>query len=71
MIKFVDSPLGESSKASQKVVTYLEAISGDNKAANINFINQPLSSAIAIREVYPGQKLIRTGLFDSIRKKRK
>ena len=31
---------GESSKASQKVVTYLEAISGDNKAANINFINQ-------------------------------
>ncbi len=60
---------GESSKASQKVVTYLEAISGDNKAANINFINQPLSSAIAIKEVYPGQKLIRTGLFDSIRKK--
>ena len=60
---------GESSKASQKVVTYLKAISGDNKAANINFINQPLSSAIAIREVYPGQKLIRTGLFDSIRKK--
>ncbi len=60
---------GESSKASQKVVTYLEAILGDNKAANINFINQPLSSAIAIKEAYPDQKLIRTGLFDSIRKK--
>ena len=60
---------GESSSASDKVVTYLSATSGDNKAANINFINQPLSSALAIKEAYPGQKLIRTGLFDSIRNK--
>ena len=60
---------GESSAASDKVVTYLSATVDDNKAANINFINQPLSSALAIKEVYPGQKLIRTGLFDSIRSK--
>ena len=60
---------GETSSASQKVVKFLEAISNDNKILNIKFINQPLSSALAIREVYPGQKLIRTGLFDSIRSK--
>ena len=60
---------GESSAAADKVVTYLSATVDDNKAANINFINQPLSSALAIKEVYPGQKLIRTGLFDSIRSK--
>ena len=60
---------GETSDASQKVVAYLSAIVDDNKVGNITFINQPLSSALAIKEVYPGQKLIRTGLFDSIRKK--
>ena len=60
---------GETSNASQKVVDYLSAISGDSKAGNINFINQPLSSALAIKEVYPGQQLIRTGLFDKIRSK--
>ena len=60
---------GETDAASQKVVTYLQSTSGDNKAANVTFINQPLSSALAIKEVYPGQKLIRTGLFDSIRSK--
>jgi len=60
---------GETSDASQKVVAYLSATVDDNKVGNITFINQPLSSALAIKEVYPGQKLIRTGLFDSIRKK--
>ena len=60
---------GESSGAAQKVVKYLEATVGDNKALNVNFINQPLSSALAIKETYPGQKLIRTGVFDSIRSK--
>lgn len=60
---------GETDLASQKVVKYLEATADDNKAANVNFINQPLSSALAIKEVYPGQKLIRTGLFDEIRTK--
>ncbi len=60
---------GESNSASNKVVVYLSATSDDNKASNVAFINQPLSSALAIKEVYPGQKLIRTGLFDSIRSK--
>jgi len=60
---------GESNEASQKVVTYLEATAGDNKAANVTFINQPLSSALAIKEVYPGQKLIRNGVFNEIRSK--
>lgn len=60
---------GESSAAADKVVAYLSATAGDNKAANVTFINQPLSSALAIREVYPGQKLIRTGIFDQIRSK--
>ena len=60
---------GETSSASQKVVAYLSATVDDNKASNVAFINQPLSSALAIKEVYPGQKLIRTGLFDSIRNK--
>ena len=60
---------GETSAASQKVVSYLEATADDNKTGNVAFINQPLSSALAIKEVYPGQKLIRTGLFDSIRSK--
>ena len=60
---------GETSDASQKVVAYLSATADDNKTGNITFINQPLSSALAIKEVYPGQKLIRTGLFDTIRSK--
>ena len=60
---------GESSKASDKVVTYLSSTSDDNKTGNVAFINQPLSAALAIKDKYPGQELIRTGLFDSIRKK--
>ena len=60
---------GETSEASQKVVAYLEATGGDNKSSNVTFINQPLSSALAIKDVYPGQKLIRTGIFDQIRSK--
>ena len=60
---------GETSDASQKVIAYLSATADDNKTGNVAFINQPLSSALAIKEVYPGQKLIRTGLFDSIRTK--
>ena len=34
----------------------MSATVGDNKAANVNFINQPLSSALAIKEV--GKKLV-------------
>lgn len=59
---------GESDTSTQKVIKFLEATSEVN-TKNINFINQPLSSALAIKEVYPGQKLIRTGLFDEIRSK--
>jgi hypothetical protein len=59
---------GEENKAVGKVDKYLEAISKQVKASNINFINQPLSSALAIKEVYPGQRLIRSGTFDSVRK---
>lgn len=61
---------GESSASTQKVIKFLEATSEVN-TKNIKFINQPLSSALAIKEVYPGQKLIRTGLFDEIRSKAK
>ena len=59
---------GETNNASQKVVNYLEATS-EVSTKNINFINQPLSSALTIKEVYPNQKLIRTGVFDQIRSK--
>jgi hypothetical protein len=60
---------GETSSSSDKVVSYLSATSDDTKSGNINFINQPLSSALAIKEAYPGKKLIRTGIFDEIRSK--
>ena len=60
---------GESPEASKKVATYLQAISGEPKKQYIDFINQPLSSALAIKEAYPGQKLIRTGVFNVIRNK--
>jgi hypothetical protein len=60
---------GESSEAAKKVNNFLTAISSKNTPANINFINQPLSSALAIKEAYPGKKLVRTGIFNSIRAK--
>jgi len=60
---------GESSEAAKKVNNFLTAISSKNTPTNINFINQPLSSALAIKEVYPGKKLVRTGIFNSIRAK--
>ena len=53
---------GESSNASDKVATYLKSTDG-SKTKYIKFINQPLSSALAIKEAYPGEKLIRDGLF--------
>ena len=60
---------GESPEASKKVASYLQAISGEPKKQYVDFINQPLSSALAIKEAYPGQKLIRTGVFNTIRNK--
>ena len=62
---------GETGKATAKVIKFLESIQDKNSAKTIKFINQPLSSALAIKEVYPGQKIIRTGLFDEIRTKAK
>jgi hypothetical protein len=62
---------GETSTASAKVIKFLEAIQDKNDNKTIKFINQPLSSALAIKEVYQGQKIIRTGLFDEIRTKTK
>ena len=53
---------GESSDASNKVVTYLKSTNGD-KSKYIKFINQPFSSALTIKEAYPGEKLIRDGKF--------
>ena len=58
---------GENSQASAKVASYLENIGTSN--AYIKFINQPLSSALTLKEAYPGANLIRTGIFDDIRKK--
>jgi hypothetical protein len=53
---------GESSIASNKVVTYLKATNSDSNKY-IKFINQPFSSALSIKQAYPGEKLIRDGLF--------
>ena len=53
---------GESSNASDKVATYLKS-TDSSKTKYIKFINQPFSSALAIKEAYPGEKLIRDGLF--------
>jgi hypothetical protein len=70
LIELADNGIpGETEASSQKVSNYLKAISGDNKTSNIIFLNQPLSSALTIKSTYPGQKLIRTGLFDTIRSK--
>jgi len=70
LIELADKGIsGETETSSQKVSNYLKAISGDNKTANIVFLNQPLSSALTIKSTYPNQKLIRTGLFDTIRSK--
>ena len=53
---------GESSNASNKVLIYLKS-TDSSKNKYIKFINQPFSSALAIKEAYPGEKLIRDGLF--------
>lgn len=58
---------GENSQATAKVVNYLENIGTNN--SYVKFINQPLSSALLLREAYPGGTLVRTGIFDEIRKK--
>jgi len=58
---------GEDSKSSQKVLKYLSSL--EPKNAHVKFINQPLSSALAIKKQYPEANIIRTGLFHEIRSK--
>ncbi len=58
---------GETKDVKDEVLTFLEGT--ENTTGFIKFLNQPLSSALAIKKVYPNQKLIRTGDFDKIRTK--
>ncbi len=58
---------GETNDVKKEVIEFLEG--AQNTTRFIKFLNQPLSSALAIKKVYPGQKLIRTGDFDEIRTK--
>ena len=58
---------GETNNVKDEVLTFLEG--AQNTTRFIKFLNQPLSSALAIKKVYPGQKLIRTGIFDEVRTK--
>lgn len=60
---------GESDKAAQKVIKYLSSIASSTYIGPIHFLNQSLSAALTIKEAYPGQQLIRTGVFDEIRSK--
>jgi len=62
---------GESDSAAQKVIIFLTAINETNSTKNVKFLNQPLSSALAIKEAYPKARLIRDGVFNSIRTKAK
>ena len=56
---------GETNSVKDEVLEFLEG--AQNTTRFIKFLNQPLSSALAIKEKYPNQKLIRTGDFDEIR----
>ena len=58
---------GEDSSSAEKIVKYLSAL--EPKNSHVNFINQPLSSALAIKEKYPKGSIIRSGLFNDIRTK--
>ena len=60
---------GEDSTSTEKIVSYLSAL--EPKNSHVNFVNQPLSSALAIKEKYPKAKLIRSGKFNEIRSKAK
>jgi len=60
---------GEDSETSKKILKYLSAL--EPKNVHVKFINQPLSSALSIKNAYPEGKLIRTGIFHEIRKKAK
>ena len=58
---------GEDSNSSQKVLKYLSAL--EPKNVHVKFINQPLSSALSIKNAYPEGNIIRSGEFNEIRSK--
>ena len=58
---------GEDSSSSQKVLKFLSAL--EPKNTHVKFINQPLSSALSIKNSYPEGNLIRSGIFNEIRSK--
>jgi len=58
---------GEDSNSSQKVLKYLSAL--EPKNVHVKFINQPLSSALSIKDKYPEGNIIRSGVFHEIRSK--
>jgi hypothetical protein len=64
---------GLDSGARSSVIKLLDAYNGDIEAASkiksaLVTLNDPLSAAIAIKNTYPSKKLIRDGLFDTVRK---
>ena len=60
--------LGDDAKKVKIFFNKFDKTSPDNKAAQLA-LNDPLSSALRIYEDYPGKKLIRDGIFDTIRSK--
>jgi hypothetical protein len=64
---FQDKIPGETNDVKNETLEFLSGAQNNTKF--IKFLNQPLSSALAIKEKYPKQKLIRTGVFDEVRTK--
>jgi len=61
------------SNIEKNLKSYLNIFNEDIEAASnskaaINNLNDPLSSALTIKKDYPGKKLIRDGIFDTLRK---
>ena len=63
-----ESGLGKASNNIKNFIGKFDSSSSDSKAAQTS-LNDPLSSALRIYEDYPGKKLIRDGIFDTIRDK--
>lgn len=70
LVRIAESGIeGENPNVSKKVISFLNSISGDSRAPNINFLNQSLSPAVLMKKDYPKGRVIRTGVFDKIRSK--
>ena len=63
-----ENGLGKASNNIKNFIGKFDPSSSDSKAAQTS-LNDPLSSALRIYEDYPGKKLIRDGIFDTIRDK--